>query len=213
MKKVALAAVVLLGGAVLYAGQAAKEDTRPAAQRWQAVTGTVQASPDGRKFVILSQRDGRFTVDASKATVRERGLVVGFDVVKPGQVVTAYGSRTTGQITAQEVCICPTTPAPGRVAGYRNTNLGITGTVTALSSGRKMTINSRRDGIFTVDASGARVRRYGDPAAYDDITPGRVVRAWGASTGTRQIRADEVCICPASLPSGTSTNATDQPTK
>ena len=31
--------------------------------------------------------------------------------------------------------------------------------------------------------------------------PGHVIRAWGVSTGTRQIRADEICICPARLPS------------
>ncbi|HOM80728.1 MAG TPA: hypothetical protein PLU39_00400 [Armatimonadota bacterium] len=210
-KAIAVVTVALLGAAALYAGQAMREDSRPAAQRWQAVTGTVQAAPEGRSFVILSQRDGRFTVNARNATIRQLGRVVNFDAVKPGQVVTAFGTRTAGQITAEEVCICPTTPEPGRVAGFRNTNLGITGTVTAIASGRKLTVQSRRDGLFTVDASRAQVRRYGDPAAFDEITPGLVIRAWGASTGTRQIRADEVCICPARLPSqGT---AVEEPTK
>ena len=78
------------------------------------MTGTVQAAPEERSFVILSQRDGRFTVNASKATIRQLGRVVNFDAVKPGQVVTAFGTRTAGQLTAEEVCICPPTPEPGQ---------------------------------------------------------------------------------------------------
>lgn len=192
---------VLLTCVGVWAAHAAQTNSRPAAQRWQAVTGTVQSDPSGRRFVILSQRDGRFMVDATGARIRDLGRNAAFSQVKAGRVVTAFGTRSGNTIRAEEVCICPTTPKPGRVAGYRSTNLGVTGMVTGVS-GRTITVLSRRDGQFTVDAAGAQVRRYGDPASMDAVQRGLVIRAWGTSTGTRRIRANEICICPGSPGSG-----------
>ncbi len=198
-------AVALLVGAAVYTVRAGEAPSPPAAQRWQAVTGTVQAAPTGQTFTILSQRDGRFTVDATGALTRRLGRTVNFDEVQAGRVVTAYGERTDDRIRAAEVCICPTMPEPGRVAGFRTTNLAITGTVTA-REGQQVSVLSRRDGAFTVDTSAATFRQYGSPASVDAIQEGLVIRAWGDTTGTaRTIRAQEVCICPGSLPADSGT--------
>jgi len=181
-----------------------------AAPAWTqpAMTGTVQSAPKNRQFTILSQLQGHFTVDASKAQFRQFGRVVSPSMIKPGQVVTAYGTRTGGRIKANEVCICPATPTkeaavgstPGtRVAGYRSGGpvvLGVTGTITGMSGDGSLSVLSRRDGTFTVNTKGATVRRYGNLTSKQAIKTGLVIRAYGTRKG-KNVTAKEICICPA----------------
>lgn len=103
MRRSTLMAAIILSS--LFPGAAFAFQAKPpvtAAGRTVSFTGTVSGAPAGKTFT-LSITKGTYTVDASKARIRDHGKFAKIDVIKPGAKVTVVGTLSGSSLTATSV--------------------------------------------------------------------------------------------------------------
>jgi len=164
--------------------------------RMPGVFGTVSAV-SGSTLTLTSKARGSttsgttYTVDASSATVMKNGTTSSLSAIAVGDMVMVQGTVSGSNVTATNIRdgIPSGMPKGGMPRGAMQTNFQgngqpiIGGAVSAVS-GSALTVTTKSNVVYAVDASNATITKSGATSTIASITTGDNVIVQGTVNGT-----------------------------